>query len=231
MSEIHLNVVQASATLAIFQASATLVLVVITAWYAHTTKRMLHAMRLDSAAYLSIHFGVISGFVHAVLLNTGKLPAQDIHIRLESDKIGAKPAKMDTIYDLPFLKDGVKNLPPNGKYKYRVGYYDEEFIEKYNPEIVLHVTYNNGVEEYKETIRFKLLDLRSVIAGSFMDPVERLSHSLEQIRDACKSNHMNNGLPVFGNRNKNCPVCGELIHKEAKKCKHCLEWLPEDSVE
>ena len=217
--------------MSLIQAGSTLILVGITAWYAHTTKKMLRAMRLGSAANVSIHFGVISGFVHAVLSNTGKLPAQDIRIRLESDKIGVKPAQKDSIYDLPFLKDGVKNLPPNGEYKYRVGYYDREFIEKYNPEIVLHVSYNNGVEEYKETIRFKLLDLRSVIAGSFMDPVERLSHSLEQIRDACKGDQMHNGLPVFGNCNTNCPVCGEAIRKEAKKCKHCLEWLPENSVE
>lgn len=214
----------------IIQAGSTLILVCITAWYAWTTRKMLSHMKQDVAARVNLSLSLSQRVVFFTLINTGKKPAHNLRISLDNEKVGIKPLRMKSLYELPFLKDSISYLPPGERYKYRVGQLDVDFVEENHPVMKFILNYEDGFDSIQEKIEIKLLDYIHIIQRSFMEPTDGIVNALRGIQSELESNDFSKDI-TSGLSSKSCPVCGEWILEEARKCKHCLEWLPENSIE
>jgi len=185
----------------------TLALVLITAFYAWATFRILKAnesvvdaMRQQTAAqtrpYVVVASSVRTGttLVCLEIQNTGKSPALNLHLKLDRDFYPhAEPREHENIARLPAFSQKIESLAPGARLIFILGVGGTIFAsgvdEKLCPKVFgVKATYSFAGTEYEEDTT---VDVRPMLHSSVaQDPVatelERLRQSIEKLGSSRK---------------------------------------------
>ena len=118
-------------------------------------------------------------------------------------------------------------MPPGRILKYNAGFVDRGsafFSENSSVEIQLTYETESNVIVNRDFV-IELRAYSGVLFESFTDPERDVAKA---IRDAesRRSSHESSKSMIIRIAKKSCPSCGESISPKAKKCPHCLEFLP-----
>jgi hypothetical protein len=218
---------QVSLFSAIASATATVILAVLTAWYVRLTHTLVKEAKSAKLPNVFVDLEFDSFQVKFVIGNTGTSPALDVHLDIEDSipwrKIGEHPTGLSS---LAIVKNGLKYLAPGRTLKFSAGFADNS-PEFFAAGSSVTITLSYETEERATITRDLTIELQSyagVLFESFIDPEREVASA---IRDAESSRSLNESSKNLLNRSfrKLCPICGELISPDAKKCPHCLEFI------
>jgi hypothetical protein len=167
-----------------------------------------------------------------VVGNSGDNSAHDIRIEVQSDvpwKIMIGGDRTGNLSSLNIVKNGISFLGPKKTLKFAGGMLDWENISDKNSLIDLQVHFKNQAgREFDRQYKIDVKQFKELMFASFNHPSDALKRPIEDIARAIRDNRPDERFKMWGR--KNCPVCQELIWSSAKKCIHCHEFLPHDSV-
>lgn len=204
-------------------AIATVMLALFTLKYVKATSQMVEEMRATRDPLVSLDLDISVGMI-LLIRNLGQTAAKNFKISFKH-KV---PWVSERIERLNVFQNGISHISPGRTFKFlSIGSIDWKKLKEEGGYISFEFEYENerGKKIKQETF-FDLLQYSSVLFESFRDPTlevaeaiksfERSYHSLKTSSE--RTNIIGRAMSL-----KSCPVCAELISKEAKKCPHCLE--------
>jgi hypothetical protein len=204
-------------------ALATIVLVMITAWYAWLTRKIAKETSEARRPYVYVDIsGEGGGWVELVLGNDGDRAAGDIKVTLRSCN---DSAVRNQFANLEPLQSGLSHLAVGRRYRYGTVLPDRVFDEGLQEHIVvvLHVAYGYAKRRFEEDFRIDLTGLRGVLLSSFVRPDEA---AVKELRGIARNLGEMQRRSVDSFFTQACPSCASKVDVNAKKCPHCWELIP-----
>lgn len=211
---------QVSDFAATVQIISTIVLVVVTGWYVVLTKGLLSAARSNQAPQVVVEFAMTSHYqLDFIIANTGARPAQELLFTFARD---IEDESGRPLRELGAFKHGIKYLAPGRSYAYRVYVKKDALGAAPGTNVIdLTVTWGDGSQSLKDHVVLDLAVVDGMLFSTFADPMTGVVKALEKLRPR------DNMAERMGfTTGPSCPACGEPIKHGARKCPHCLEWLP-----
>jgi len=209
-------------------AIATVVLVRKTARYVKLTQSLVHEAEQNRRPSVAVDLEFPNSHdCSLVVRNCGTAAARNVKFTLVESRIPFMIGQGNSgLGDLNVFKSGISILVPDRVLKFRLPYIDERAFRTESGILRLHISYVDVDEkQIDEDVVLDLAAYRDVLFSSFRDPAHAIA---EAIRDtASRADTRDRVSTLFSPPKKTCPVCAEQIHKNAKKCPSCLEWLPE----
>lgn len=211
------------------QAVTTVVLVAVTTWYVALTRQMVQATRTSQRPY--VYFDVTSegpGSLEFGVGNYGERAAERVgfNVLRQPTQRDGKP-----IADGTPLERGIRYLPPGRGYRFMVFMSDEVYSGPADRHVLdVEVTYAYGGTKYSDRWTIDFADFEGILLKSFRDSGDEIARSvMELAREAQRRSSQDRFRSIVPQALRQCPSCAELVHADARKCRHCLEWLPEDA--
>ncbi|MBI4775887.1 MAG: hypothetical protein HY788_17225 [Deltaproteobacteria bacterium] len=212
---------------------ATIVLAFLTGKYVRLTHSLLEETKSQKEPNVWIDLELSRNQAKLLIGNSGTSPAKNLRFEVK-DNI---PWRQDKDYNrtletLHPCKNGISYLAPSRILKYIAGFIDNKrtFSEL---DSIVEIKLNYETETGKEVSREFVIDIGQyygVLFESFKNPASEIADAIKDVERAQRSNRTSE--QSWSNfSKKNCPFCGERISHEAKKCPHCLEFLPDDEKE
>lgn len=221
----HLSIINFSSDY--ITAFATVVLVAITAYYARLTRKMLEETKKADGARIYLDLEIYGDTLELNIGNTGKTSATDIKISFKENlKLQEKCNNLDKIKELFPLKNGISYLAPDRIMKFNINGFNYEMMDENNSLLEFEIFYKDFLNK-KNYLLYKL-DLRqyegSRISSFQNKSANTIANSIHSLERNLKLNTDNTRLFKI-----HCPMCKELISRDAKKCPHCLEFIPKQA--
>jgi hypothetical protein len=213
-------------------ALTTIVLAFLTAKYVKLTHALVEEARVARYpnVYVDIEFDDMD--VKFIVGNSGQSAAVDIKFDVKDSVPWRKIQNFPTgIKSISAVGSGISYLAPGRILKFQAGYveHDSAFFAK-GSEIDISLTFKT--ETGKSLQRQHTVELRSyagILLETFRNPEREVARAIRDTESARRSNESltNHTKNLF---KKACPSCGEFVKQTAKKCIHCLEVIPEETV-
>ena len=127
---------------------------------------------------------------------------------------------------LSIIENGLKYLAPSRTLKFNAGYVDqsEEFFAT-GSEVKIALTYQTetGIS-ISQNLTIDLQSYSGVLFESFLDPQREVARAIIKAESNRSSRESTKSMTRMFRAV--CPSCSEQISSTAKKCHHCLEFLP-----
>ena len=214
-------------------AVATIALVFLTGRYVKLTHAMVEEARLAKYPNVFVDLEFDDFEVKFLIGNAGSGPAKDLRFQVDDRvpwrKLQNYPSGLS---ELSIVKSGLSYLAPGRTLKFNAGYVENDpgfFAEGSGISIRLTFETEGGVQLERE-FTIDLQSYSGVLFESFRDPQREVARA---IRDAERDRSSHERISSQSNRffKKNCPTCGELVSRSARKCPHCHEPIPEKKEE
>lgn len=218
------------------QALGTVVLVGVTYYYAHLTRKISKATRESQRAHIALDVVVrkAAQFV-LVVLNSGTRAAHDVRFSVESASSDVLQEALEAL--APFRR-GLPYVAPGRRYDYmlhRPGPFvhdvfprDEDEADPGGWRAVVNVSYRDEDDTFKETVEINLRSMEDLAFSSFDTDgtvVAKALGGLEQKLEALNPRSPLNNLMAAPTRF--CVFCRQQISTSAVKCHECGEWQEE----
>lgn len=219
-AQITLLAAIASAVGALAAGVATVVLARLTSKYVRLTSSLVDETRAARAPEVVADLQFEDIMPRFVISNRGPTAAYNVRIKVAEKNVAWKESKHDLkIEELAPVKKGVSFLPPGRTMRYMVRMIDWEKTFKTDAAVAFDVTYldDRGREIHREySIEFAAFD-SMLVEGGHRQPHQVIADAIRRAAEHIKPRQF------FIPRVRPCPVCGERIKAEARKCPHCLE--------
>jgi len=188
---------------------------------------MLEESQKSRDPSVTVDFEILNRSIRLVVENHGLSPAKDVRIAVLKEIQCLQMGKgRQGLTDCGPIKDGISYLAPSRKLKYYLGFPNWKDTSGDQMEASLRVTYvSEAGREYQHIVDFDFRQMREVLYESFKDSNLAVAEAIRETeRDRQLHEHAGE---IFGSLSaramKKCPMCAEMIPKEAKKCAHCQE--------
>lgn len=212
----------ASAFGAVAAGVATVVLARLTSKYVRLTGRLVEETRAARAPEVVIDLEFEGIMPRLVIANRGPTAAHNVRIKVSEKNVAWEGIKDDRkIEDLPPVKNGVSFLPPGRTMRYMVRLIDWKKTLNTDAALAFDVTYQDdrGHEIHRDySIGFAAYG-SMLTEGGHQQPHQVVADAIRSAAEHIKPRQH------FMPRVRPCPVCGERIKAEARKCPHCLEFV------
>ncbi len=204
---------------------ATVVLALLTGKYIRFTREMVEEMRTARRPYVFVDLEFQDGSsVVLIVGNSGALPARNVSLSVV-DQVPWTRQGLDRILA---IKHGISYLAPERRLKYEIGSLDWKRVRETGGSLRFRIRFETDQgKEVRHDTGIDLTQYVSVTPTTFESeaaPVERALRSLER---AVEWSRESSDSIASRWTHRSCPICGERISAAAKKCPHCLEFLPE----
>lgn len=219
----HLSIINFSSDY--ITAIATVVLVVITAYYARVTRKMLEETKKADGARIYLDLEIYGNILELNIGNTGKTSATDIKIKfVENLELRKECNNLDEIKDLFPIKNGISYLAPDRIIKFDIEGFDSNKINENNSLVEFKIDYKDFLNNTNHLL-YKL-DLRQYQGSRVSSFQNKSANTIANSIRSLERNFKFNSNDKIKNLGKtSCSFCKELINKGAKKCPHCLEFI------
>ena len=209
---------------------ATIVLAILTGIYVRLTHSMLEEAKSQREPNVWIDLELSSYQAKLLVGNSGTSPAKNIKFDVKDNIPWRKDQKINqSLETIHPVKNGISYLAPSRTLKYIAGYIDKEkTFSELDGTVEINLSYET--ENGKKISRDFTIDIGQyygVLFESFKNPASEIANAIKDVERAQKSSRSSDNFASTFYK-KNCPICGERINPAAKKCPHCLEFLPDD---
>lgn len=211
------------------QALATLVLVGVTFWYAHLTRKISEATRLSSRPSVAVDVLTTGHDLVLRVLNTGSRAAQ--RITIDVLRCTNKDLR-DSLGSLRPVRDGLPYLAPGRRYDYRLSdpmltlhdvFPRTPSDDTRDWSVQLEVSYRDGDDSFSESFEVDVKALEGLQFSSFDTDGTIVAKQLGNLGQTLKE--MKPPRRLFTQMyTRPCVFCSQLIPQAATKCHHCGEW-------
>lgn len=201
-------------------AVSTIILMVITGFYAYFTWLLVQGMHKARAPFVVINFEFPDGQLRFVVSNLGQMPARNVRFVVAQDLPWVSVFKGQGIRSMPVINSGISNLSPGKSLKYYAG--SIHSVPKGSNVLDMEITYED--EMGKAYYRKEIMDFAQyydVMFESFEKSNTGVVKAIESLSRCIESKLTKN--PFHHLTTKECPMCAESVPMKAKKCLHCGE--------
>jgi len=220
------SLIQLGSTIVV--ALATVFLVWLTSKYVRLTKSMADEMKASRGPSVYVDIEAPGQMFNLTVGNSGRSPAVNIRFTVEKDIKGLSYGKDEKgIESIPIIKKGISYLPPGRTLKWRAGVFRPTKDESQSNALQMEIFFEN--EQGKEFKRNFIIDMSlydAVLFESYRDPSKDVAQAIERVESRIGSRSRSNTFTEMIGK-KSCPMCGERIQYEAKKCPFCHEIITE----
>jgi hypothetical protein len=210
-------------------AVATVVLVWLTSKYVRLTKQMVDDMKRTREPSITVDFELVDHAVRLAVSNTGLSSAKDIKFRVKRDIDWLRVnGETGGIGELELMERGISYLAPGRTFKYHAGYPNRQRDQVGSMLLSMDVSFcNEAGATFERGIDIDMSQYQSVLFESFKDPEMAIADAIKEVERSQRSKGQSSSLVrmLTQPKRKKCPICGEKILAEARKCLHCKEWL------
>lgn len=215
---------------AAINAAAAIVLAILTGRYVRLTARMAEEMRTarDPSIYVDIELESGGDDFILVVGNAGPSPAINLAFAVEDHVPWREPGKHGLgLVRLPAVTAGIQYLAPGRRLKYLVGSFDWSKASPEAPDCTIKVSYQSeGRRDFHRIANIRLTDYHHLRINAFDPPEALIANAIEDVRR--DQQHYEHAKDTARMLKQQCPVCAELISRQARKCPHCHEFLEAD---
>jgi hypothetical protein len=206
-------------------AVATVALVWLTSRYVRLTGRMVEESQKSREPSVTVDFENPDRSLRLVVENHGLSPAKNVRIAVSKDVQWLRMGKgQKGLADCGPVREGISYLAPSRKLKYYLGPPNWNDISEDRAEASLRITYENEAgRKYHNTVDFDFRQMREVLLESFRDSNLAVAEAIRQSERNRETQERTREMlsSLVSQEMKRCPMCAEMIPKEAKKCSHC----------
>lgn len=223
----HLSIINFSSDY--ITAFATVVLVAITAYYARLTRKMLEETKKADGARIYLDLEIYGNTLELNIGNTGKTSAIDIKIEfVENLELLKECNNLDKIKDLFPIKNGISYLAPDRIIQFDIEGFDSSKINENNSLLEFKIDYKDFLNNTNHLL-YKL-DLRQYKGSRISSFQNKSANTIaNSIHSLGRSFQFSNSDTLKYLTKTTCLFCKEFINKGAKKCPHCLEFIPKQA--
>jgi len=210
-------------------AFATVVLALLTGWYVRLTYHMLQEAKATKEPNVWVDLELTSYEVKLMVGNSGSSPARNLRFDIKDNVPWRKIENHEEGFNaIQPIKDGISYLAPDRVLKYEAGLIDfEKTLNNKNSTVEIILKFDSDIK--KNIRREFLIDMgqyNGVLLETFRNPASEISKAIRDVRDSLK--HDKSGDTILSRMlKKKCPICGEKISSDARKCPMCLEFIDE----
>jgi hypothetical protein len=205
----------------------TVALVWVTQRYVRYTNEMVEEFRTQNRPYIFLDFDMREGHFDLAICNLGNRVAQNVKFELIED---IKNSKGEKLSDKDIIKKGISYFPPQRRFIFGFDF-AHSFLKKDNPQyLCFKVKYSDGNQKnYEDEFKYDLTIYHDMYFRSFSDIGTVINSGLKDLTRTIERVSPNNSMKRFlaNIGTKQCPICGERISQNAKKCHYCNEWINE----
>jgi hypothetical protein len=209
-------------------AVATIVLAVLTGRYVRLTNALVEEAKASKHPNVFVDIEFDSYEVRFIVGNAGSTPARNVRFKVTDNVPWRTMGNFESGFEsVSAIKTGITYLAPGRILKYNAGFVDQDpafFSENSSVEIQLTYETESNVIVNRD-FAIELRAYSGVLLESFTHPEREVAKAIrdaESHRSSCESSKS----MITRIAKKSCPSCGESISPKAKKCPHCLEFLP-----
>ncbi|MFA5914335.1 MAG: zinc ribbon domain-containing protein [Burkholderiales bacterium] len=207
---------------------ATVVLAVLTFKYVRLTHSLVQEARAAKRPNVFVDIEFDSTDVKFIIGNTGSSPAINVKLSV-ADNIPWRqhPEFQSGIASLAIVQNGLAYLAPGRTLKFNAGYIENN-ATFFSAESMVTIGLMYQTETGEQVSREVTIELRSysgVLFESFVHPEREVARAIRDAESHRSSRESTKNVTTRFFRQA-CPSCGENISASAKKCPHCLEFLP-----
>ena len=209
-------------------AVATIVLAMLTGRYVRLTNSLVEEAKASKHPNVFVDIEFDSYEVRFIVGNSGSTPARNVRFKVTDNVPWRKMANFESGFEsVSAIKTGISYLAPGRILKYNAGFVDQD-PTFFSDDSCVEIQLTYETESNLVVIRDFAIELRAysgVLLESFTQPEREVAKA---IRDAesHRESHESSKSFITSVFKKSCPSCGESISAKAKKCPHCLEFLP-----
>ncbi|MDP3512808.1 MAG: hypothetical protein Q8S20_08660 [Sulfuritalea sp.] len=213
-------------------AIATIILAVLTGRYVRLTNSLVEEAKAAKFPNVYVDIEFDSFEVRFIVGNAGSMPATNIRFQVTDNVPWRKMEKFESGFEsVSAIRSGISYLAPGRILKYNAGFVDRDpafFSDTSSIEILLTFETDSGVTVKRE-FAIELRAYSGVLLESFTHPEREVAKAIRDAESHRASRETTK--TIFTGRKKRCTFCGESISIVAKKCPHCLEFLPEQETD
>jgi len=214
-------------TSTIVVAAATVALVWLTSRYVRLTGRMVEESQKSREPSVTVDFENPDRSLRLVVENRGLSPAKNVRIAVLKDAQWLRMGEGGQgLADCGPIKKGISYLTPSRKLKYFLGFPNWKDTSDDQMEASLRITYENEAgRQYEHIVDFDFGQMREVLFESFKDSNLAVAEAIRESERHRQSHETTHQMfsSLGARKMKKCPMCAEMIPKEAKKCARCQE--------
>lgn len=204
------------------QAVTTVVLVIVTGYYAALTRRMVREAERSQRPYVYFElFGEGGNYLELGVSNYGTRAAHNLRFEVHRSITDVDGA--DLTAETP-LKRGLTYLPPGRGLRWSM-YPDSDMFGAPAGEHVLDVTlrYDHANHTYDDRIVLDLSDLTNVLIRSLQNADESIAKELKSMTQEFRRRRPQTMTTLdIREMRRPCRFCREPVAISATKCPHCL---------
>lgn len=192
------------------------VLAVLTLIYVILTNGMLKGVRTQMQGVLQVDVMHRMGTLYLLVKNIGQSDVNGVKLFINTTLELFDTKHSVVMVNQPFE---LSSLSPSKEIKYFMANVNFQKPENQNKLIQVVAEYSSNKAKVNKQFEFRVEEIskdESEFAG--------IARSIDRLSDKFESRPR--GFMQILNQQKACPICFESIHKNAKKCKHCLSDLP-----
>ena len=221
------SVIQLGSTIVV--AFATVFLVWLTSKYVRLTKSIVEEMKATRGPSVYVDIEAPGQMFNLTVGNSGQSPAVNICFDVEKDIKGFCYGKDEKgIASIPIINKGISYLPPGRILKWRAGLFRPSKDESQNNALQMKIVFEDEKGKiFKRSVSIDMSLYDAVLFESYRDPSKDVALAIEKVESRIGSRSRTSGfIEMIGK--KSCPMCGEKIQYEAKKCPFCHEIIEEN---
>jgi hypothetical protein len=189
---------------------------------------MLEETRASRGPTVYVDLELSSYEVKLIVGNSGLSPAHNLTFEVKESIPWRKSEYHKGINGLAQIKNGISYLAPSRILKFTVGWLDWEKLKEFDSNVCFYVRYDDHIgKHHKIDFIIDMGQYEGVLLESFRNPTSEIASAIREFerRFGAEKSISQITSNMFM---KNCSFCKEKISPNAKKCPHCLEFLPED---
>jgi hypothetical protein len=206
---------------------ATVVLVLVTAWYVILTRRIAQATVEAQRAYVFVDLvPEMTGrsFV-LVVTNDGTRAASHVMLRVAS---ASNPGLTAALNEIECVKSGLAYVAPGRVYRY-LGIIPQGSPSVFDAgagSVRIEISYSDSDRSYTDASHLDLTALNGVQVSSFANPMDGAQRAIERVGERMPRQAIGFRFKAI------CRYCASEINSGAAKCPACGEWLrPRETVD
>jgi hypothetical protein len=206
------------------QAASTTVLVIITAWYALSTRQLLRATRQSQRPYVYLDLSSEGGDdVQIGVANYGERAAENISFKVHRDVTG--PDGQPLTASTP-IRRGIAYLPPGRGYHVSLTGPDNLYSAGSGVNVLdIEISYRRGRDRYEERLVVDFFDFDGVLLKSFRSSGEGIARGIRELGSRLRAIERRLSAPLEQMFDRPCPSCRRLVAQGATKCPHCHDHI------